>query len=227
MLGDVLQMSFPLRGRSLCRVARHGGRARRDDDGRFRVPLGYASIDAGLVALAIVGGRGHRARDLVEQGANLGTVVGLFGRERSGDDLAGVGIHADVQLPPRPSRLGAVLLQQLPPRAAPAKARAVHQQVQGLAAPAQLRARHHHSLGPVDQGRVVRHAQSSPCRPTTEPIRPTVWTQRQAEHGLERDGYQDGQRGIPGLAARCGARRCPPVLNRRVREPDREAPTLA
>lgn len=52
-------------------------------------------------------------------------------------------------------------------------------------------------------------------------------TQRQVEHGREREGGQDGQGRIPGLATRCGARRCPPALNRRVREPHYEAAELA
>lgn len=126
VFSDMLEMSVPLRGRSLGRVARHAGRAGRDDDGRFGVLLGNAGVDAILVAPAIAGERGHRARDLGEQDANLGTVVNLLGSQRRGDDLARAGIQADVQLLPGPPRVGAVLVQQPLAGTAQAKARAVH-----------------------------------------------------------------------------------------------------
>jgi len=66
---------------------------------------------------------------LIEQGANLGAVVDLLCRQHRRDDLPGVGIQADVQLPPGPARLGAVFLDQPLARAAELQAGAVHQQV--------------------------------------------------------------------------------------------------
>jgi len=123
VLGDVLQMAVPLRRRGLGCLARHGGRARRDDDGRFGVALGNTGTDAVLVVSTIGGERGHHSCDLVEQRADLGAVVDLLGRERGCDDLAAAGIQADVQLPPQPARLGAVLLQQPLARAAQAQSR--------------------------------------------------------------------------------------------------------
>ena len=71
-----------------------------------------AGVDSVLVISTVAGERGHHARDLIQQGADLGTVVDLLGRERGGDDLTAAGIQADVQLSPRPADLGAVLLQQ-------------------------------------------------------------------------------------------------------------------
>ncbi len=110
--GNVLEMAVALRGFDPGRVARHRARTRRDDDGRFGMALGNAGVDAVLVVSAVAGERGHCARDLVEQGADLGAVIDLLGCERRGDDLARLGIQADVQLPPGPARLGAVLLLQ-------------------------------------------------------------------------------------------------------------------
>ena len=88
--------------------------------------LGHAGVNAVLAISAVGGERGHHARDLVEQGADLGAVADLLGRERGGDDLAALGIQADMQFSPGPARLGAVLFQQPLARAAQAQARAVH-----------------------------------------------------------------------------------------------------
>jgi len=68
--------------------------------------LGHGRGHAVLVVSAIAGERGHHARDLIEQGADLGAVVDLLGGQRGCDDLAAAGIHADVQLSPRPARQG-------------------------------------------------------------------------------------------------------------------------
>ncbi len=48
---DVLRVAVALGRCGLGRVARHGGRAWRDDDGRFRVALGDAGVNAVLVGL--------------------------------------------------------------------------------------------------------------------------------------------------------------------------------
>ena len=73
--------------------------------------LGDVIVGAALVVRAVSGERGHLARELVEQWADLRSVVHVLGRERRGDDLARLGIEADVQLSPRPPRVGAVLLR--------------------------------------------------------------------------------------------------------------------
>ena len=65
MLGDVLKMAVPLRGLGLGRVARHRGRARRDDNGRFWMALGHAGVDAVLVVATIAG-------DSVVHGSGVG-----------------------------------------------------------------------------------------------------------------------------------------------------------
>src|SRR3954463_16511916 len=52
-----------------------------------------ASVHAILIVRPVARDRGYRALDLVEQGADLVTVVNLAARQRCGDDLARVGIH--------------------------------------------------------------------------------------------------------------------------------------
>ncbi len=45
---------------------------------------------------------------MIEQGADLGTIISIVGGQQGGDDLPGAGVHAEVQLAPGPARLGAV-----------------------------------------------------------------------------------------------------------------------
>ena len=188
---------------------------------------GNAVMNAVLVVSAVGDERGHHARDLVEQGADLGAVVDLLGGQRRRDDPARAGVQADVQLAPRPARLGAVLLQQSLACAAQAQARAAQGQVQGLAVPAWLRAWHLQRRCTPAQGRVVQHAQVQPEQADDGTDQALRLAQRQAKHGLEREGCQDGERRAAGLSARRGARRCPPGLDGFVREPHREASPLA
>src|SRR4051812_9022556 len=91
-----------------------------------------ASVHAILIVRPVARDRGYRARDLVEQGADLVTVVNLAARQRCGDDLARVGIHTEVQCPPGPALAGTVLLDQ--PLAGPTQLQpcAVHRQMHGL-----------------------------------------------------------------------------------------------
>ena len=128
-LGDELEVAVPLGRLALSRLARHGCRARRHNDRRFGMALADAGVDAVLVVGAVARDLGDRPRHLVEQGANLRAVGNLAAGQHCGDDLAGVGVHTEVQLPPGPARLGAVFLDQ--PLAGPAQlqARAVHQGV--------------------------------------------------------------------------------------------------
>src|SRR3954447_13131103 len=139
-----------------------------------------ASVHAILIVRPVARDRGYRARDLVEQGADLVTVVNLAARQRCGDDLARVGIHTEVQFLPGPACAGTVLLDQ--PLAGPTQlqARAVHQQMQGSAS------RPASGLLP-DRGRGTSRVaarrlrvvwsgteRSRPSRRMTEPISPSV-----------------------------------------------------
>ena len=97
MVSDVLEVAVALRRRAFSRLARHRIRARRHDDSRLGVALGDAGVNTILIVGAVAREGDHRSCHLVEQGANLGTVVSLRAGQRRGDDLAGVGIPAEVQ----------------------------------------------------------------------------------------------------------------------------------
>ncbi len=191
--GDDLKVAVALRGRGRGRAARHRRGARRHNHRRFWMALGDAVVDAVLVVSAVGNERGHRSRNLIKQGADLGAVVDLLGGQQRRDDLACAGVQADMQLPPRPARLGAVLLEQPLARAAQAQARAVHQQVKGLAVSARLRARHLQRRGPAAQGRMVRHAQFQPEQANDGADQALGLAQRQAEHRTQAEGRQDRQ----------------------------------
>ncbi len=64
----MLQVAVPLRGCGLGRAAGNRGRARQDDDSRFRVALGDAVVNTILVIAPVAGERSHRARDLIGKG---------------------------------------------------------------------------------------------------------------------------------------------------------------
>src|SRR3954464_10050506 len=229
LLGDEVQVAVPLRRRGLGRGAGHGGRARRNDDVRARVALGHGGVDALLVVRAVRREGGDRVRDLVQQGADLGGIVFVAVGQGGGHDPAGLGVHAEMELPPRPAPLGAVLLHQPLARAVELQPRAVDQQVHGagIAASAaigtvaaRLRPRHLQRLGPAAQGGVVRHGGVEPEQADDGADQPFGLPVRQPEHGLERQRRQDRQVGILGLPAPA---RAPPGLPRLVRKPDRQA----
>ena len=142
---------------------------------------GDPAVDTFLIIRAVAGQRGDRSVDLVEQGADLRGIIGIPVGQHRCDDLPGAGIHADVQLSPRPARAGAVLLDQ--PFAGPtqAQAGAVHQQVHGLgiAARSVLPDRCGRGTSSVAARRLkvvwsgTRRAR--PSRLMIEPIRPSAW----------------------------------------------------
>src|SRR5215217_3535206 len=110
------------------------------------------------------------------------------------------------KLSPRPARLGAVFLDQ--PLAGPAQlqTRAVDEQVQGFGTATSigagpLRPRHVHRYGPPAEGGVVRHSEIKPKQAEDGADQAFGLAVRQAEHGPERQGHEDGQRRIPGLPA--------------------------
>jgi hypothetical protein len=60
-------------------------------------------VDTILVIGTVSGERRHRHRHLVQQGTNLGGIVDLLAGQARSRDLAGDGIHIQMQLPPRPA----------------------------------------------------------------------------------------------------------------------------
>src|SRR4051794_6825197 len=71
VLGNQLQVSVALRGRRLDRLARHRARPRRDDDPSIGMAFDDRAIDIRPIVGSVTCERSKRARDLVEQGANL------------------------------------------------------------------------------------------------------------------------------------------------------------
>ena len=60
--------------------------------------LGDAGVDAVLIVRPVARERGNLAVHLVQQGTGLGAVIDVVGGQRGGDDLAGVGVHAEMQM---------------------------------------------------------------------------------------------------------------------------------
>src|SRR3954470_2500734 len=120
-----------------------------------------------------------------------------------------------------------MLLDQPLPGSAQLQPRAVHQQMHRFGIAVRPRPRDLQGLGPAAQGGMVGNRESETKQANDRADQAFGLAQSQAEHGLERQGRQDGELGIPGLAASGGARLRVPGRDRLLREPDRQAPTLA
>ena len=175
-------MPVALRRRALGGFARHRVRARRHDHLRVRMAGRDLGIDIVAVVGAIAGEGRHRPIHLVEQGTDLGAVVGILVGQHRGDDPAGVGVRREMQHSPGPAPLAAVLLDQPLARAAELQPGAVHQQVHRRAP--RLWSRYLQRLGPPAQGRVVRHGEIEAEQLEDGADQPLGLAQRQAEHGL-------------------------------------------
>src|SRR3954469_8041618 len=167
--------------------------------GRRGMALADAGVDAVLVVRAVACDGGHCACDLVEQGANLGTVIDIVGRQRRRNDPARVSIDAEVHLAPGPARSRAMLLDQPLASAAELQARAVYQQVQGLGIPPSISlavrpwSGHLQGLGPAAQGGMVGNGEIETKQADNGADQAFGLAQRQAEHGLERQSRRDRQ----------------------------------
>ena len=161
-------------------------------------------VDIVAVVGAIAGDGRHCPLDPVEQGTDLGAVVGILVGQHRGDDPAGIGVRREMQHSPGPAPLGAVLLDQPLARAAELQPRAVHQQVHRRAP--RLWSRHLQRLGPAAQGAVVRHREIEAEQLQDGADQPLGLAQRQAEHRSQGQRRRDRQIGVGGLPAPAGAR---------------------
>src|SRR3954447_16832465 len=104
-----------------------------------------ARRDLGVDVLAVVGtvaGEGpHWSIDPVEQGTDLGAVVGIPVGQDRGNDLAGVGVRGEVQYLPGPTPLGAVVASPGTRAASPPATRPGRRGVDRCCPPAGARAR--------------------------------------------------------------------------------------
>ena len=107
-------------------------------------------------------------------------------------------VHAEVQFAPRPARLGAVLFDQPFTGPTQLQARAVHQQMHRVSTvptveSARPWAGHLQGGGPSAQGGVVRHREIESEQAHEGADQAFGLPERQAEHGPERQGRQDGE----------------------------------
>src|SRR5215213_1562505 len=216
-------MGVPLRRRGLGGVARHRVRAWRHDHGRSGMARRDFGVDVVAVVGAVAGDGRHCPIDPVEQGTDLGAVVGILVGQHRGDDPAGVGVGRKMQHSPGPTPLGAVLLDKPLACATELQPRAVHQQVHRPAAEARPRLWELQCRGTAAQGRVVRHGEIEIEQLEDGADQPLGLAQRQAEHRPQGQCRGDRQIGVGGLPAPGGARRCRPGRDCFRREPDGQA----
>ena len=157
-------------------------------------------VDIVAVVGAVAGDGRHCPLDPLEQGTDLGAIVGILVGQHRGDDPAGVGVRREMQHSPGPAPLGAVLLDQPLARAAELQPRAVHQQVHRR--PPRLWTRHRQRLGPAAEGGVVRHREIETEQLQDGADQPLGLAQRQAEHGSQRQRRRDRQIGVEGYPPR-------------------------
>src|SRR3954463_2474970 len=86
-------MPVALRRRALCGCARYRIRARGHDHLGIRVSCHDLGVDVVAVVGAVASEGCHCPIDLVEQGTDLGAVVGILVGQHRGDDPAGIGVR--------------------------------------------------------------------------------------------------------------------------------------
>jgi hypothetical protein len=111
-LGDQLQVPVALGRRGLCRCAWHRARTWRHNDCRIRITLADLTVDIVPIIRSIAGKRGNRSGNLLQQGTDLRAVVDILVGQVGGDDFSSVGVDADMELSPGPTRPCGMLLDQ-------------------------------------------------------------------------------------------------------------------
>src|SRR6202043_3294007 len=87
-LGDQLQMTVALGRRGLCRCAWHRARAWRHNDRRIRMTLADLTVDIVAIVRPIASKRRNRARNLLQQGADLRAVIDILGGQLGSNNLS-------------------------------------------------------------------------------------------------------------------------------------------
>src|SRR5439155_23477827 len=88
-----------------------------------------------------------------QQGTNLRAVIGILAGQLGGDNLSSVGVHADMELSPGPTRPCGMLLDEPLTGTAELEPCAVHQQLDRFAAGSW--SRHRQCLAPSAERRMV------------------------------------------------------------------------
>lgn len=225
MLGDSLEVKIP-RGRShLGQSAWDCGCSWRHDNRRIGMVLGDSGLNLVLIVGAVAGERGERIGELVKKRTGPRAVVDLPLRPFDDEDLATVGIVADVQFLLGSPPGGAVLFDEPFAAAAELNRGAVREQMQ-RAGSEPLAQRHGQRPGPAAQGRMVRHRKIESKQVDKGADQTFGLSQCQTTNGTQRQRRGDRQ----GRGLRLPARRGPqfrlPCGDRRVGEPDGEAAPL-
>jgi hypothetical protein len=142
---------------SLGSFTRNRNAAPRLDKGGTGIVRGDRGIDIRCVTGAVAGERCDRPGDLIEQRPDPRSLIDVVPYQFRGDDLTGVSIQADVQLPPGPARPGTMLLHLPLPRTRKLQAAVVHDLVHPVRSGTRLRVRHVQPVRSTRQGGMVLH----------------------------------------------------------------------
>src|SRR5258708_21994632 len=102
-------MLVALGGGGLCRCAWPRAQTGRHNDRRIRITLADLTVDIVPIVRSIAGKRRDRSGNLLQQGTDLRAVIDILVGQVGGDDLSSVGVHADVELSPGPTRPSGIL----------------------------------------------------------------------------------------------------------------------
>jgi hypothetical protein len=115
--------------------------------------LADLTVDIVPIVRSIAGKRCNRSGNLPQQGTDLRAIIHILAGQLGGDDLSGIGVHADMELSLGPTRPCAMLFDQPLTGTAELGPCAFHQQVYRFVA--RSWSRHRQCLGPSADGRMV------------------------------------------------------------------------
>ena len=164
--------------------------------------LADLTVDSVPIVRSIAGKRRSRSGNLLQQGTNLRAVIDIVAGQVGGDDLSSVGVHADMELSPGPTRPCGVLLDEPLTGTAELEPGAVHQQVYWFAA--RSWSRHRQCLAASAHGMVWRR-EIKTKQPKKGCDQPFGLAQRQTENRPQRQRRRNRQRRVARLAAARGA----------------------
>jgi hypothetical protein len=118
---------------------------------------GGAPVYVVSVECVVTGEGCYGTADRIEQRADQRAIIDDIGSQLGREDLTGVSVHSQVQIPPGPTRPRAMLLDQILPGTTKPQASGVHERMHGRAA--RWWSRHWHCLGSPAQHRMVGHGE--------------------------------------------------------------------
>ena len=91
--------------------------------------LADLTVDIVAIIGAVAGKRRNRSGNLLKQATDLRAIIDILSGQLGGDDLSRVGVHANMELSPGPTRPCGMLLDEPLTGTAELEPCAVHQQV--------------------------------------------------------------------------------------------------